>query len=172
MRNNEIIYRKDREWSSIDGELCLVTDFVPLSGSTVKNGSVISPITSEPYASITIECNKFQNKITGLVTHKMDFIHLWAAFFDRGIDEEKEEVLIYWSTNHYKNVVYQVLSLFFLTILGGTPFPKMVVMVCPKGQYNSYGAYPDGFKWLSKKSALVYVYGLMSLKWWMPDVME
>ena len=29
---SELILRKDREWSLIDSELCLITDFLPILG--------------------------------------------------------------------------------------------------------------------------------------------
>lgn len=93
----EIILRKDKEWSLIDSELCLVTDFSPLAESKVEGGIVISPEKNVPYASIILDCKKTHEKITGFICHEIDFFHLWAAFRERGIVEEKEEVLIYWS---------------------------------------------------------------------------
>jgi len=170
MRNEEeIILRKDKEWSLIEGELCLVTDFTPLMGGAVKNGVVTSPITSTPYASTTIKCKKVPQKVTGFITHKMDFAHLWAAFRERGVNEEKEEVLIYWSTKHYKYKIYQALSTFMLALMGATPMPKIIVMICPKGTFENC---PDGFPLLPGKEVRVFVYGLMSIKWWVPVVMK
>lgn len=166
---SEIILRKDREWSLIDSELCLITDFLPLMGSMVKDGKAISPVITEPYASITIECKKYHSKVTGFITHKMEFINLWSAFRERGINEEKEEVLIYWTTKHYKYKILKILSAFMLAILGASNLPKIIVMICPKGTYKSC---PDGFPLLPEKEVLVFVYGLMSLKWWIPDVMK
>ena len=165
----QIILRRDREWSLIDSELCLITDFLPLMGSTVKDGIAICPVTNAPYASISIECKRTQEKITGFICHKIDFTHLWSVFRERGVNEEKEEVLIYWSTKHYKYKILKLLSASMLLLLGATPLPKIVVMVCPKGTYESC---PDGFKWPLKEEALVLVYGLMSLKWSIPDVIK
>ena len=165
---SEPILRKDKEWSLIDGELCQVTDFLPLMESAVKDGIVISPVAIAPYASITLKCAKTTKKIKGFITHKIDFANLWAAFKERGINEEKEEVLIYWSIKHYKYKLYQALSDFMLTLIGGTPMPKIIVMICPKGTYKSC----ECFRLLPKKQVLVFVYGLMSLKWWMPDVIK
>jgi len=169
----EIILRKDREWSLIDSELCLVTDFLPLMGSTVKDGIAISSVTNVPYASINIECKKIKEKITGFICHKMDFAHLWAAFRERGVNEEKEEVLIYWSTKHYKYKILKILSASMLIILGATHLPKIVVMVCPKGTYESRA---NGFKWPPKQEARLFVYilvfGIKSPSWWVPDVMK
>lgn len=114
--------RKDSEWSVIDGEPCRVIDFVPL-GSLVKDGKVIAADMTTPYASVTIECKKISQEITGFITHKMDFAHLWAAFKERDISDN-EEVIIIWTTKHYK---YKFLK--FLPPV----YPKMWVMICPKG---------------------------------------
>jgi len=167
----KISLRKDKEWKLIDSELCLVTNFTPLMGSTVEKGIVISPVTSTPYASVEIKCRKLEN-ITAYITHKIDFMHLWAAFKERGIIKEQEEVLIYWTTKHYKYRILKAISKFMLTILGSTPFPKLIVMICPKGTYKSFEFRPDGFRLLPDYKVMVFVYGLMSIKWWLPDVIE
>ncbi|HEY4524080.1 MAG TPA: hypothetical protein VJK04_04410 [Candidatus Paceibacterota bacterium] len=113
--------RKDSEWNIIDGEPCRVTDFTPMA--SVESGKVVAPNLIDPYASIILECKKVSEKIEGYVTHKMDFAHLWAAFRERGVSED-EEVLIIWTTKHYK---YKFLK--FLT----PAYPKMWVMICQKG---------------------------------------
>ena len=174
MQNKEeIILRKDKEWSLIDSELCLVTDFLPLMGSTVKDGIAISPVTNAPYASINIECKRTQERITGFICHKMDFTHLWAAFRERGVNEAKEEVLIYWSTKHYKYKIIKLLSTCMLILLGATSLPKIVVMVCPKGTYENRA---NGFKWPPKQEALLFacilVSGIRYPNCWIPDVMK
>jgi len=166
---SEIILRKDREWKLIDGELCLATNFRPLMGNIVKEGLVISRVTDVPYASIDVKTKRIKKKICGYITHKQDFANLWSAVRERGINEEKEEVLIYWSTNHYNNVIAKLLSKFLLIFLGGTPLPKIIVMVCQKGTYESCA---DGFSWPLEENARVVVYGLMSLSWWIPDIMK
>lgn len=174
MDNNnqsEIILLKDKEWSLIDGELCLITNFTPFMGSAVKDGVVISPDTSTPYASVEVKCKKAK-KITGFITHKIDFSNLWAAFKERGFDKEKEEILIYWTAKRYKYKFYQAISNFLLAILGGTPMPKLIVMICPKDTYKSCESYPDGFRLSADEKILVFVHGLMSIKWWVPDVMK
>ena len=170
---SEIILRKDREWSLIDSELCLITDFLPILGSAVKDGIVINPVTNEPYASINIECKRTKAKITGFICHKIDFTHLWSAFRERGVNEEEEEILIYWSTRHYKNRILRLLSALTLNFLGATPLPKVVVMVCPKGTYKNRA---DGFKWPQDQEALLFaailVSGTKSPNCWIPDVMK
>lgn len=121
MQQENNIMRKDIEWSVIDGEPCRVIDFTPLA--SVKNGKVIAPNLTDPYASITLECKKMPNTIKGYVTHKMDFTHLWTAFRERGISDN-EEVIIIWTTKHYKYKFLKLLS---------PAYPKMWVMICLKG---------------------------------------
>jgi hypothetical protein len=162
---SEIILLKDKEWHLIDSELCLVTDFQPLKGSTVKDGKAISPVVSVPYAVIKIECKRTTEKITGFITHKEDFINLWAAFKERGINEEKEEVSLYWSTKHYTSNIGKVFS----AVLPSGMLPKIFVMVSPRGTYESF---PDGLKWPPTEDPLVLVYGLMSFSWWIPAVIS
>ncbi len=121
----KITLLKDEEWGSIDGEACRVIDFVPM-GSSVKNGKVIAKDMTTPYASIQIECKKLSGEITGFITHKIDFINLWNAFKERGV-RENEEVLIFWSINHYKNKIFKSLS---------RAMPKLWVMICKKGAFE------------------------------------
>jgi len=112
------------------------TDFLPLAGSIVKNGVVMSPNVNTPYASIALKNKRTVKKITGFITHKIDFTNLWEVFKERGINEEKEEVLIYWSTKHYGNVIVRIISFLMLVFLGATPLPKMFVMIFHKGIYD------------------------------------
>ena len=113
---------KDSQWSIIDGELCRVVDFVPMA--SVKGGK-ISADKVTPYASVVLECNKFPTKIKGFITHKIDFLHLWVAFKERGIEQD-EEVLIFWSKKHYKKV-FKIFSAFL---------PKLWVMICPRNAFE------------------------------------
>jgi len=169
---SEVTLLKDRAWGLVDGELCLISDFSPMMESAVKDGEVISPERNLPYASVTLECKKRKGKIKGFITHKIDFANLWAAFRERGINEGKEEVLIYWSAKHYKYKWYQAISNFFLSVSGSTPFPKLVVMVCPKGKYGTQESWTDRLGLSPKDEIMVYVYGLLSIKWWKPEVIE
>ncbi len=125
---SDIILLKDREWAIIDGELCRVSDFTPMF-HMVKDGRV-APLGKEtwmPFASITFECKKMAGRqITGYITHKMDFKHLWIAFKERKIGQD-EEVLIIWTKKHYSNIFAKIFSAFM---------PKLWVMICPKGAYE------------------------------------
>jgi len=120
---SEITLLKDSEWDRIDGEICRVIDFSPLA--VVKNGK-IQRVDIMPYASVRIECKKTPNKILGYINYKEDFKHLWIAFKEKGI-KRNEEVLIIWSRNHYTFKWLKLFSLFF---------PKLRVMICPKGAYE------------------------------------
>jgi len=117
---------KDSDWEAIAEEPCRVTKFTPLGG-VVENGEVVAFDKTTPYASIAIECKKLPQKITGLITHKVDFAHLWAAFKERGI-KESEDVVIFWSKNHYKAKMLKFLPSFW---------PKLRVIICPKGAFDS-----------------------------------
>jgi hypothetical protein len=80
-----------------------------------------------PYAGLTVECKKLGKNVTGLITHKEDFKHVWAAF-SRTEGNENEEVTVIWTKKRYKKA-YKSL----------TPFmPRLWVMVCPKGAYDLF----------------------------------
>lgn len=161
-KQSEVILCKDEEWALIDGELCLVTNFEPMGGSVVEEKVVISPDTSIPYASIEIECESYKNA-KGFITHKIDFSHLWNAFNERGVNKEKEEVLIYWTTKRYK---------YELDTLGSTIMPKLIVMICPKGTYKYSKVSPVGARLLSSHEILLHLHVLSAIEWWVPDVIK
>lgn len=120
---SETILRKDNEWSVIDSEPCKVIDFTP--AALIQNEKVLAPNKTEPYASVILECKKVPDTIKGFICHKMDFQHLWAAFKERGIQQD-EEVIIFWSKKHLKNYA-KLFSVFM---------PKLWVMVCKKGAFE------------------------------------
>jgi len=123
---SNIVLMKDREWSVIDGELCRATSFSTLGSSINSNGKVYAMDKTTPYASITMECMKLGKNVTGYITHKEDFKHLWAAFKHRKV-KENEEVIVIWTKKHYKHKLTKFL----------TPFmPRLWVMVYPKGAYE------------------------------------
>jgi len=153
----KITLLKDEEWSLIDGEICRVIDFVPM-GSSVKDGKAIAMDTTTPYASIQIECKKLSGEITGFITHKIDFINLWNAFKEREI-RENEEVLIFWSINHYKNKIFKSLS---------RVMPKLWVMVCPK---NAFEILTDD-NYQPELQGEARAKATLPIMSWKPDVME
>lgn len=119
----EITLLRDSEWAKIDGEVCRVIDFNPLA--IVKNGK-IRRVDMMPYASITFECKKVPEKISGFINYREDFQHLLTAFKERGVKDD-EEVIFVWSRNHYTFKWVKIFS--FL-------LPKLRVMICPKGAYK------------------------------------
>lgn len=126
-KNNslDITLIKDSEWSVIDSEPCMVIDFIPWG--SVKDGEISTINKTTPYASVHLECKRMQGqKITGFITHKMDFVHLWAAFKERTI-KQNEEVIIFWSKKHYKLKLLKFLPGFW---------PKLWVMICQKGAFE------------------------------------
>ena len=130
---------KDEDWASIEGRLCLVTDFVPLA--KVENGQVLPVSSATPYASVRLKCEDSTDDITGFIGHKTDFAMLWAAFNKRtevpgtrvevrcpeelnpdGLGEN-EEVWLVWTRKNYAAA-----ARLFRRFL-----PRLVVMVSRKG---------------------------------------
>lgn len=126
--SSDIVLLKNKDWSLIDGDTCKVVDFNPFLHS-VKDGKAL-PLGKEmwtPYASVTFICTKApREKITGFITHKMDFENLWEAFKERKI-KQNEEVLFMWSRKNYKFK--------FLRFISGS-LPKLWIMICKKGAYK------------------------------------
>src|SRR5713226_912214 len=85
----EIVSRTDKDWEVIDGELCRVEDFKPWA--RVEDGRLTRTFNkTSAYASLVFECDRLPHKATGFITHRLDFLHLWNAFIDRGIGEDEE----------------------------------------------------------------------------------
>ncbi len=130
----------DRDWASIDGRVCLVTDFVPMA--TIEAGRVVR-LPGTPYASVHLKCEKEPEELTAFVSHKTDFAVLWAAFRQRArvpgtsleVDSavlnpeglgENEEVGLVWTKRNYSSMM----RLF-------SPFlPRLVVYVAPQGAFQ------------------------------------
>jgi hypothetical protein len=152
---SDIILTKDSEWSMIDGELCKVIDFVP--HTSIRDGKISKLDKTMPYASVTIECKKIPNKITGFITHKTDFMHLWTAFKERTI-KQNEEVIIFWSKKHLKSFA-KIFSAFM---------PRLWVMICQKGAFElmtdpSYKSELQGEARYKAEKSIVE---------WKPEIME
>jgi hypothetical protein len=126
MNNSEkITLLRDKDWTEIDGRTCRVIEFIPMA--SIKDGLVLAIDKSTPYASVRLECKVFPGQeIIGYITHKLDFVNLWKAFKERGVNPD-EEVIIFWSVEMYKFKIYKFLSSFM---------PKLWVMICPKEAYN------------------------------------
>ena len=146
----KIVFLKDKEWSVIDGELCRVKLFTPLS-AIVEDGRVVAVDMTKPYASIVIECTKLPQDATGFITNKIDFLNLWSAFNERGVGEN-EEVLVFWSRKNYKTLA---------RLLPSVGMPKLWVMICRAGAYEM---------WTDPQIETTSE-GLQTLVQWKPDVM-
>jgi hypothetical protein len=129
--NNQpkIVLLKDSEWSVIDGEPCLVTDFGPLGSFVDMDDKVHSYNRTTPYACITMDSKKLGKNIRGYITHKVDFQHLWAAFKERKLKED-EEILVLWTKKHYKVHSWIGRKLYSAFM------PKLWVKVCVKGAFD------------------------------------
>jgi len=148
----ELSLLTDREWSVIDGEACRVLEFIPYG--CITEGRIIAGMTG-PYASIILECKNIQGTITGYITHRIDFRHLWEVFEERTI-QENEEVIIIWTKQHYK-----IKSLRYFR-----GFPKLWVLVHRKG-YLDFNADPKHWQPESGKrpSTFEMLTPIVSLKW-------
>lgn len=150
----QIKFLTDDDWSAIDGEICRVVEFFPLSAN-MRDGCVDVSDHSTPYASVVFECPSITGKATGFITHKIDFAMLWAAFNERTqvkgafadvqydakgggpdlLENSKlarhgvalnEEVWFVWTKKRYK----------WWACFTKKLFPRLLVMVCPKGAYE------------------------------------
>lgn len=137
----ERTFATDRDWTAIDGQLCLVTSFAPLA--KVADGKVIAINPTTPYGSVHLKCEKSPDNIIGFITHKTDFMMLWAAFNEptevdgtrvevrsselnsTGLGEGVEVWLV-WTQRRYRRGVG-----LFRKIL-----PRLIVMVSPRGAFD------------------------------------
>ena len=134
-QGSEVVLIKDKEWNAIEGEPCLVTKFINMGAYVDADGKVHADNIALPYASITFNCAKLGNKVTGFITHKVDFKNFWAAFKDRKLNEG-EEIIVFWTKSQYSGM----LKLFTKVL------PKFHVMVCHEGAFelmNSPKLRPD-----------------------------
>jgi hypothetical protein len=120
---SDIVFIRDKEWSVIDGAACRVKAFTPMT--TVEDGRVTPLRWSQPYASIEFECEALPQDATGLICHKLDFLHLWTAFNERGVEED-EEVIVLWSKENLTRSARLVARF----------MPRLWVMVCRKNAYE------------------------------------
>ena len=126
---SKIVLWKDSEWSPIDGEPCRVTSFGTLGSLIDVDDKVHAMDRTTPYGHVTLECKKLGKNVTGYITHKEDFKHLWMAFKRRKVKDD-EEVIICWTRERYKVHSWIGKKLYSAFM------PKLWVMVCPKGAYE------------------------------------
>lgn len=161
---SKTILLKDSEWNVIDGELCRVTDFATLGSYVDIDGNVHAMDRTTPYANITMECRKLGKNISGYITHKDDFRHLWTAFKDRKVNEN-EEVIIIWTRKHYKANSWIGRKVFYHFSTG---LPKLRVMVFHKGAFELLND-PDYRPELSSESRWNLLKPIIE---WKPEVMR
>lgn len=168
----ERILRKDGDWAVTEGFPCRVIEFSPLARvEDIKLGlphpnqnsfanvtsSDVASVRSLPYASVTLECARIASKCKGLITHKLDFVHLWLVFEEREIKDD-EEVIIFWSKKYLK--WYAKLLSWFM--------PRFVVMVCKRGAYELLND-PDCRPELRGEARWI---ALRSIETWQPQVIQ
>lgn len=147
--------RKDSEWSVIDGDLCRVTEFIPMA--SIQNGKVHALTPTFPYASVSLECKKVPHGIKGFICHKLDFKHLWMAFKERPLGQN-EEVLIIWTKKHFKSYAN-----IFSAIM-----PRLWVMVCPKGAFELM----TDRNWRPELTGEARAMAELPIAEWKPEVMK
>jgi hypothetical protein len=146
----ERTFLRDSEWASIEGKLCLVTAFVPMSGSIV-NGAIVALDQTVPYASVRLKIADYDGDIIGYITNKLDFAMLWAAFNDNalalaGVHREPSlpsfsnlsrlphEIWLVWTRKRYSWPV---------NWLPKVVFPKLIVMVAHEGTFEEVAGWPQ-----------------------------
>ncbi|MBS0478002.1 MAG: hypothetical protein JSR79_01725 [Proteobacteria bacterium] len=113
----------DRDWASVDGDICRVVKFSPLA--TISADRIEGQGWNKPYAFVTIESRRFASGAIGVIAHKLDFRHLWMAFYDYGLTDA-EEVNIAWTKSTLRGP-WKFLSGFA---------PGLAVMICKAGAYE------------------------------------
>jgi hypothetical protein len=107
--------------------MCRVSHFTPFA--KVEGAKVVSADRRKPYGEIALECTEGGTKLppdtVGAITHKLDFKNLWAAFIERGIDDDEIVVIVY-----SKKYLKRSLKIF-------SPFmPRLTVMIFKAEAYK------------------------------------
>jgi len=120
---DEVVLLTDRDWSRIEGRACRVLHFTRFAD--VENGRVRSPSKTMPYGLIQLECDGLPEGTLGTISHRLDFLHLWKAFEERGVGDD-EEVIVFWvksDLKRYARLVSRVM-------------PRLVVWICRKPAFE------------------------------------
>jgi hypothetical protein len=151
----ERTFLRDSEWASIEGKLCLITAFVPMSGR-IMNGAIVALDQTKPYAGVRLKIVDHDGDLIGYITNKLDFAMLWAAFNDNALaldgvhrepslpscsdlSELPHEVWLVWTRKRYCWPV---------NWLPKAVFSKLIVMVAHEGTFEEVADCPQyaGFK--------------------------
>jgi hypothetical protein len=127
--------------------------------ASVEGGKVKAMSPTMPYGILTVECLELKSSFTLLVTHRLDFLHLWYAY-DLCQNSEARETALQNRSGRFKSLsgrddfleLYsrvwktwemEVLVARFVATqqverkrirkLFGSILPNLVVLVCPKG---------------------------------------
>ena len=129
--------------------------------SSVEGGKVKAMSLTMPYGILTVECLELKSSFTLLVTHRLDFLHLWYAY-DLCQNSEAQETVLQNRAERFKvlsgrddflklysrvwktwEMEVLVASAHFaepqqgvrksIRKLFGATLPSLIVLVCPKG---------------------------------------
>jgi hypothetical protein len=146
----ERTFLRDSEWASIEGKLCLVTAFMPMSGS-IANGAIVALDQTTPYAGVRLKIADYDGDIIGYITNKLDFAMLWAAFKDnalawagvhrepplpgcRNLSQLPHEVWLVWTRKRY---------CWPANWLPKAGLSKLIVMVAHEGKFEEFADSPQ-----------------------------
>ena len=147
---NERTYWRDSEWAEIEGKLCLVKAFLPLSGKIV-NGVVVDHDQAMPYANVVLKVAGYDGDSIGYITNKLDFAILWAAFKDNylaldGVRREPplpscsdlgklpHEVWLVWSQKRYTEPANSMPKVLL---------SKLIVVISGQGNFDQFAEMPQ-----------------------------
>jgi len=152
---------KDISWNELAKQnksgLLRATDFSQLA--TVEGDKVKAISPTMPYGILTVECLETKSSFTLLITHRLDFLHLWYAY-DLCQNSKAQEIVLQNRAERFKSlsgrddfpslysrvwgtqemevlvarfVATQQVERKWIRKLSGTILPSFVVLVCPKG---------------------------------------
>ena len=107
MTNDAPLVGRDIPWSTVEGQLCKVIVFVPIS--TIESGKIKEPAMKLAYGGVTVEVMGFESRnipkqIVLPVLHRLDFRNLWYLYEERGVGPQ-EEVLISYDPLKRKKII-------------------------------------------------------------------
>ncbi len=93
--SNELppVLGKEIPWKKVRGEALRVKSFSPIA--RIVDGDFSAPPVPLPYAMVTVECPGLPCDASILVSHKVDFCHLWELYEERKVQDDEEVLLFY-----------------------------------------------------------------------------
>ena len=123
-RTQSLFIGKDLPWKQFDWHFFRVEHFLPLS--SVEQGRIKDISKFKPYAILRVYDPNFESEDEELslpVLHKLDFIHLWEVYRQRGITQDEEVVVHYEPPSGAR-------------MLFGNIFPQLRIEVKPQGSLD------------------------------------